>query len=133
MARAREAGLPGTWRALLSTGAVNARDRIGYEWDILVNMAGQTIATSKADLWDSTIAAPIDRTEFNLPRHAAAVWTATNSSGKILMDDIACRDWICVDEMSSATVGWSSSRSDAWVFGRKHNCRAQRHLYCVEQ
>jgi hypothetical protein len=79
------------WHAILSsdhrehTGdpnvVINARDRLDIEGPIY-NMAGQLVATDAADLWDGTVANPINYDEFGNPVPMfTKVWTGSFSNG----------------------------------------------------
>ncbi len=131
MTRARAAGLPGTWRALLSTGAVHARNRIHYNWDRLKTMDGRTIATSSSDLWDGTIGNRIDRGEKGelISFHA---WTGTEMRG--FRTEHTCKDWTTsVESLPRGTFGLSSRIDHGWVNAGFGVCNSPLSLYCVEQ
>ncbi len=131
MARATAAGLPGTWRALLSTTAVNARDRIHYRWDRLETMDGRLIATSSADLWDGTIGNPINRTERNEAIAHAWVWTGTAASG---IHNTSCINWTSRAGLDTGGRGDNRHTTHDWVnVVGMHDCGSYAALYCIEQ
>ncbi len=130
MARAREAGLPGTWRALLSTTGMNARDRIHYNWARLETMDGRVIALSKDDLWKGSIRAPIKTTETGATLAGAMVWTGTLADGTHLG---SCENWTMGEDRGFGLSGKTNRTDDRWIENIGTGCAPGHHLYCVEQ
>jgi hypothetical protein len=80
------AALGTTWKAIGSTQLTEARDNTGTHPVISVGVPiylldGTLIASSNADLWDGTLAAPIDITEAGTQATPSLVWTGTSLSG----------------------------------------------------
>ncbi len=81
--KADTAGLGGTWMAITSSDSPSnwAVNRIDYNWDRLVNMNGDVIATSPQDLWDGTIVNPINYDENGASLANANVRTNSYADG----------------------------------------------------
>lgn len=76
-----------TWKAVVSTQTVNAKDHIAASSPTLAvpifNQAGELVAQSLADLWDGQLDNPIRYDEFSKPIIEATsyVWTGTRIDG----------------------------------------------------
>lgn len=86
-------GLGLTWKALASTQAVNAQVNTGIsaldsELVSIFNTAGDLIATSGLDLWDSLISAPVryDQNGVAVTPGLQWVWTGTRANGQTYTD-----------------------------------------------
>ena len=100
-----------TWKAVLSTSTVDARDRINVQGPVY-NTHGDLIATDAADLWDGSIANPIKYDESGVDAFGSvAVWTGTSRIGKATADNAG--DW--QDPTKTATVGSLDSVNDSWI------------------
>lgn len=73
-------GNPVTWQVLGSTWGGNAINRLPASSPALYRLDGALVATSGADLWDKTIANPINVTELNSTVEAI-VWVGTSWDG----------------------------------------------------
>lgn len=134
------------WRAWLSDSNTNAKDRISS--GKYVRIDGQTIATSKADLLDGSIALPINLTENgetpNIEMNPQAgtleaypyVWTGTQGNGdKKINED--CGSWQpqSFDGVFGVVRG-SGPQGNEWSYFSVggNQCQSfRRHLYCFEQ
>lgn len=127
--RANEAGWGGsTWRALLSTDTVHARDRIPDA--VYVRMDGLLIANNRTDLWDGTIANAISLNEHGAARPTVWVWTGTNSDGT--RHTQTCANWTGFGG-NWGRVG-EMTTSSAWVNRIDPvDCGFGNALYCFEQ
>lgn len=68
-----------TWKAIASTGSVDARDNIGNPASPIFNTMGQLVADNEADLWDGSIDHSIRGDQFgNLAGFHAATGSETN-------------------------------------------------------
>jgi hypothetical protein len=118
-----------TYRAILSISGDNARDRLSVSGPIL-NMHGTQLATSHADLFDGSLAAPVAYDEFgNLITSNFDVWTGCSSIGASAGQ--ACGSW---NNVSSATTGRIGSAQDtnSWLskdIGKP--CNASARLYAL--
>ena len=133
-AAAREAGLPGVFRAWLSTAAEPAGARIARKDVPYVMPGGIRVADNYADLTDGDLAHPIDRTEYGdaVPSPFLAR-TATAPDGQALSP--TCADWTSRRRYDGGWWGATDAATPAWsrsgVFPGR--CDYLAHLYCVEQ
>ena len=73
------AALGTTWKAIGSTDTVSAVTHIGVTGPVY-NLRGQLVATSSADMFDGTLAAPIDFDQYGSQRDGF-VWTGSAYTG----------------------------------------------------
>jgi len=127
---AKAAGLPGTYRAWLSTTAVNAIDRVTADgpWQ-LVN--GTEIAKTKADLAKGSLAQRFDKDEKgNTPPPAEdRVWTATGPDGTFSAGD--CNAWGGTG--GQGLVGESEQTDGDWTALTNEACTEVNRVYCLQQ
>ena len=130
---ARRAGLPGVFRAWLSTSAQPAGARVVRKNVPYVMPGGVRVADNYLDLTDGRLAHPIDRTEYGaaVPSPFLAR-TATAPDGQALSP--TCSDWTSRRRYDGGAWGATDSLSD-WsrtgVFPGR--CDYLAHLYCLEQ
>lgn len=126
--RASAAGLPGTFRAWLSSNTINAADRLEQSSGPYVRTDGVQVASDWADLIDANIAAPINRDESgNL--QSGDVWTGTYSSGVMAPDT-------CSGFMTTSGFGMcgnSNATNLQWSDNLIPGCTTMLRLYCLEQ
>ena len=133
-AAAREAGLPGVFRAWLSTAAEPAGDRVVHKDVPYVMPGGIKVADHYADLTDGELARPIDRTEYGDPVPSPFLArTATASDGRALSP--TCADWTSRRRYDGGAWGATDATTPDWsrsgVFPGR--CDYLAHLYCLEQ
>jgi len=115
-----------TWKALLSSSTVNAKDRVTITAPI-VRVDKIPVAAGAVDLWDGTIQNPISMTEHNISG-SVSVWTGTWKDGTALHTQ--CSDWLG-DAASSAVAGAVSS-VPFWMYSFYQNCgTGSSALYCI--
>lgn len=148
-AAAASAGLdnPAGFRAWLSGGGnspltrfEHAPDDDGYPY---AGRDGQLLAHD----WDALLAwgpkRPIDVTELGTQLPAGSrVWTATNSMGTLIKQELTCLGWSSKSLQDSAQVGlvspvdymdlpmWKSA--GYWTSFASVQCKKSYHLYCLE-
>jgi hypothetical protein len=133
-AAARRAGLPGVFRAWLSTSAQPAGARVVHKDVPYVMPAGIRVADNYHDLTDGQLAHPIDRTEYGeaVPSPFLAR-TATAPDGQALSP--TCSDWTSRRRYDGGAWGATDATTSAWsrtgVFPGR--CDYLAHLYCLEQ
>ena len=142
-ARATAGGLPGTYKAWLSTDQVNGTPATRFTQSAVpyVKVNGVKVANNWADLIDGTLLSPIDVTELNgpapqgtvgCPANNPTVWTATNANGTLSNALSTCTNWTSVANGSlwgRTTVmdtGWT-----AWCSGG--TCSWTAPIYCFQQ
>jgi len=134
---ATSAGHDGTYRALLSTSNISARDRLSIRFPLsLVN--GPIIAEDTNDMWDGNVPALINVTELGTRANWHLAVTGTDSDGMADRGLFAtwCGDW------HSATGGVETGRTDRQDFGwlaiygntssqSSNSCSNETLLYCL--
>ena len=131
---ARDAGLPGLFRAWLSTNDQPAGSRLVHKKVPYVMPGGTRVADNYRDLTDGLLAHPIDRTEFGetVPSPFLAR-TATTPDGRALTP--TCSDWTSRRRYDAGAWGATDTTTSAWsrtgVFPGR--CDYLAHLYCLEQ
>ncbi len=138
---AQEAGLPGTYKAWLSTGQANGTPAVRFTQSAVpyVKVDGVKVADNWADLTDGTLDSAINRTELNAAPPAGnptcgntSVWSNTNSNGTLFNSINSCGNYLSTASAGhwgqSALVngGWSSACSGG-------TCSWQEPMYCFQQ
>ena len=130
---AQRAGLPGVFRAWLSTSAEPAGARVVHKEVPYIMPGGVRVADNYLDLTDGRLAHPIDRTEYgDAVLSPFLARTATGPDGQALSP--TCSDWTSRRRYDGGAWGATDSPSD-WsrtgVFPGR--CDYLAHLYCLEQ
>lgn len=119
----------GSWKAWLSTGTINARDRLtDSEYR---RLDGTIIANDKVDLTNGNIANPINiQPDGTSLSGFNGVWTGTNGSGLLSIGH--CNNWTIND---SSNTGWGSTErtNNSWTDIGTTSCSSSHRLYCFEQ
>lgn len=127
---AKDAGLPGTFIAWISTSQVNAIDRVtgSGPWQ-LVN--GTEVFKTKADLTKGSLAAAFRRDEKNAqpPLDEDRVWTGTNAAGTVATH--TCNDWGGTG--GSGRVGEAEQTNNGWTALTDEACTEVNRVYCLQQ
>lgn len=134
---AAAAGLGGTWQAMISelNSATNqAALRMDFNWDTIVNMNGQTVATSWGDLWDGSIANPVNYDENGvLVSTTTAVYTGTSTTGVPATSSRDCSNWLSTVSTTTGTTGLLTGTNGSWIANTGTACNNSARLYCFEQ
>lgn len=128
---AREADLPGNFKAWLSSQNGSPYSRFTRNPGPYVLRDGTRIANSWADLIDGALIAPINLTESNVRLDAAPVWTATTPQGKWRSGD--CLAWTTRAPERIGAVGDTDQTGEQWTDGPVRPCGEGNHLYCFQQ
>ena len=129
-ARADGAGLPGTWRAIVSGPVEAARDRITVVAEVQ-NMNSAVVAADEAQLWSGTLSNPVQFDEVGQPI-SGDVWTGSLPDGTD--EGSHCNDWTV-----SGGGGYFGERGDptavdgTWLNDSGTQCSNESHLYCISQ
>ena len=132
---ATAAGVNGTWKAWLSSSAVNAIDRI-VDVGPWVDMQGTTIFASKSAIAASGPATAIWYDERGMFLSSENIWTATNSQGTYQWGVIMappCDEWTSSSMQAGAQVGQVGRTGGAWTSNSGTTCDQNSHLLCLEQ
>ncbi len=117
-----------TWKAIGSTGSVNARDNTGTNPSSsmgvpIYNLAGINVAASNIDLWDGGLQAPIMFNQTGASQSAVLVWTGTKTSG--------ARDIELFFGDTLVITGGSGVATDLWVEGQANIQGGDHPLYAM--
>ncbi len=122
--------LGGTWVAWLSTGVVNAKDRITQAEYRLIDRV-TVVAVGKADLLDGSLLHAIDMDENGaIPDVPNWVHTGTIANGTARGRD--CSGWTDGDAQPT-WLGLCNYSDAAWTDWSGGACSNSSHLYCFEQ
>ena len=138
-ALAEQAGLTGTWKALLSGSNDDAKSRLAIEAAV-IRMDGRVVAGTAEALWDPN-APPEHRVKFDARgreirtctcsgENDDSVWSGTKEDGTA--GDATCDDWSRSDGSSEAASGDAGDLGD-WLFevpGRA--CDQAARIYCID-
>lgn len=124
---AKFSGLGGTWIAFMSAPFADIKDRIMDK--AYYRMDGTLVASSKADLLDGTIAAPISIDEKGIAHGGDdySVWTGTTPGGTNTGTN--CHNWGWVD--ATGTVGDPTATGPNWIDVSAGDCHENKRIYCV--
>ncbi len=127
---AGDAGLrdPGSFKAWLSDGSINAIDRFDNDgpW---VRTDGVPIAQSRAELTSFNLFTGLALDEFGQAPVDAPAWTGSFGSGTASAQN--CQAWSSSNAADSGTVGLSDRADSAWTFWTSSACNRERRLYCL--
>ena len=133
---ASAAGLPGLYRAWLSTSSQQPLDELVQSVIPYRRLDGMQVAKNWPDLVDGQLDNPINVTETKMfvpgpVCDSRAVWTASFNNGTEY-DAAAksCSDW---SSTVGTTTGGNPSVTDVWSNGCSLSCAAKASLYCFEQ
>lgn len=118
----------GNWRAILSEGGTNAKDRIQF-WpnSFIVNTQGELVVPVSSDLWGGTLSNAIQYNQ-NGVMGAIRVWTGsladgTRASG--LDSAVSCSSWTNDRNTFSGIIGMSLNIDANWINNMSMGCGAQ--------
>jgi hypothetical protein len=128
-AQATAAGLGGTFKAFISTGAIDAISRISdvSPWYLVDRSA--VVFPTFASLTDGT--GPLVAITTELRGVATFAYTGANSSGLATAD--TCLDWTLGGVVNGRTGNPNSVASGTWIFAGLPLCGFVAALYCFEQ
>jgi len=135
--QASAAGLPGVYKAWLSTTTTSAASRLTHSTHPYRLVDGTQVASDWTDLTDGTIAAPIDKTELGATVAMEFVWTDTNTDGSAAAYD--CLGWMSSSASNLAGAGDSTNTNQMWTNRGVYYCDGSlfgstpRALYCFQQ
>jgi hypothetical protein len=130
------AGLGGTWKALASSGATSAQNRLTIDGPI-ENMNGEILAVTPMDLWNGSLTNAVLYAE-NGNRQRGSVWTGTDTNGQPYPSSSIggafprCQEWTSSDSRYTAMTGLAARRQAEWVENREKSCARSFHLYCLD-
>jgi hypothetical protein len=134
-ALASAAGLPGTYKAWLSSSTTNAKDRLTHSALPYVLVIGVKVADDWADLTDGSLDAPINVDERGQLVSGGYAWTGTSASGDRSAGDPdhLCLDWAAGSTSFDGLWGRLGYDTQWWTRYDAEFCNQLAHLYCFEQ
>ena len=125
---ATNAGLGGTWLAVMSDSTVDAAERIVVNGPIR-NRMGDLIAEDGADLWDGFIGAPVRYTE-NGDEFLATPFTGTQPDGTAAAEN--CENWTRATG-GDGMIGDAGYAGEGWIESGVTSCNHGYPFYCISQ
>jgi hypothetical protein len=121
---------PSPWRAIISTNAVSAIDRLDIRGPIY-NRLGELVATGKEDFFDGTLSASPGFDEFgnDLRGSSLEVWTGTLSTG--VHSANTADSWTNPLASSGAQFGLLSATDSTWLDAGVHPANGVARLYVI--
>jgi hypothetical protein len=129
-ARASAAGLPGTYRAWLSTSTANAIDRFtgASGW---IRVDGKPFVNTATDLANQRLFTPLRITETGADVGSSTAHTATNSNGTRHASSSTCNNYTTALPSDSLIGGVTDVQGSLWTVFSFANCATQSRLYCL--
>lgn len=134
-----QAGLPGIYRAWLSTPASSSANLLLHSSVPYRDLNDIEIASNWADLVDGTLKNGIYVSELGGPpgvgvhsclENSRPVWTNTQSDASTYTPDMHCENW---DGAGVGFAGLAGDINSLWTVGCMANCGEEAALYCFEQ
>lgn len=118
------------WVAILGTSLMNAQKKVAVNGNINT-MNSQVVATSKFDLWDSSMTQSneFDENASNIGNQK--VWSGTLGSGALDVDH--CLNFTNGTGGPDGMAGQADRTSDQWVAKGAESCDSLLSLYCISQ
>lgn len=126
-------GYSGTWKALMSDGTTNAKDRLTIAYPVVRASSTSTVVDA-VNIWDGSITNSVN-TSTN------KVWTGTDSSGNKYGGN--CSSWSTALSSSNGCYGYGNLSTSKWVVdvlwggcndgSGGYLCNNVKKIYCVDQ
>lgn len=126
---ATNAGLGGTFQALLSDGSTAANARILLKGPVnLVN--GTQVSASRTDFWNNVYSAAVNLDEYGAAgTGSTGVWTGSTAAGG---NGAHCASWTDGSGTGgSAAIGMRNSTSSTLLYSNTPLCSGVHHIYCI--
>lgn len=131
---ATSAGLTRTYKAVMSSSTVNAKDRLiftGPTYNFQTASTFVVVANQGSDLW-ATAGTPLQNavgyTETFTNPSSQRPWTGTNGTG--VFQGNSCNDWT---GGGSGAQGANDATSVFWLFAQGTPCGSNKPVFCVSQ
>lgn len=125
-------GIAGVWKAVISSNAGAAKDRITLIPGAPVKTPnGTTVVTVGTNLWSGSILSAVNTDENGTVLGAyAEAWTGSNSSGTSVGASI-CDDWSSNAFTSYGETGSTAYTDLNWLDTIDRHCNELNRLYCI--
>jgi len=127
-AAANAAGLTGSWKALLSTETVHAKDRVAWAGPIY-NTVDQLVAASSTVLFSGTNISNFLRDEVGGSGSAANVGVGSNINGTS-MAGRTCTNWTTTSGITN--YGIDNKVDTGWIYYSSVGCNTPFRIYCAK-
>ncbi len=125
---AASGGLPGTYRAWLSTSTVDAATRLGAGgWK---RTDGLPFTNSVAELTAGIIYYPLRLDELGNDLFSVTAFTSTTTLGTLQAGADTCGEWTVAAGQTPAGLGTTGTATTSWTTGAFGSCGSSRHVYC---
>lgn len=137
--RAISAGLPGSYKAWLSSSTESAASRLNQSNVPYKLVNGTQIAPNWTGLTDGVLDAPISINENGMAVIPEFVWTNTNTNGNITLNYTSgtCNDWnSSSSSLFDYNYGFSNQSNSMWTLNTccaPVQCNYLSRLYCIQQ
>lgn len=132
---ASQAGLTGTYRAIIGYGTASAGTRLALTGDRdIVLPSGVKIATD-GTFFTPTHLAPINELASRALGSGSCVWTNFSTSGSTATSSNDCLGWTSGSSTLNGTGGDPNASNASWAetVGTLYACTNTCHVYCIEQ
>lgn len=116
------AGYSGTWKAILSSSASNAKDRLTIAYPI-VRANPTTTVVESTNLWASSLEADFGSGVY--------VWTGTDAFGNYY-SAATCSDWTSSSSGVSGRRGYGGDTDGRWVSNSSQTCDNVARFMCID-
>ncbi len=131
-ARASAGGLPGTYKAWLSSSTVSAASRLVHHNVPYRQYNGNLVADNWADLIDGTLSGSVTMTELGTTVYSGFyVWTGSTTNGSSHPN--TCTDWTTGSSGVSGSRGLANNTTSSWTANGSSPCNGSGRFYCVQQ
>jgi len=134
---ALDVGLPGTYKAWLSTVSICVSDRLSHSTSPYILVNGDIVADDWSDLTDGTLQSPINVKECGtvVDEHeeSDSAWTNTLTCADCMTSD--CDAWNSSDASFRGFVGFCMDTHSMWTEAPAYEmeCNRTKRLYCIQQ
>ena len=134
-ARAASGGLPGTFKAILSSDSESAKDRLVITGAVYNNHPSPgLVAANAAALWSGSIGAAPRYDEYGTMQ-AQEAWTGSSGLG-VTASGMTCNSWSTDSSGFNGNAGYPSATNSQWLdhalFTMTY-CGYLKRLYCISQ
>lgn len=122
--------LSGTWKAIVSTATVNAKDHLSLTATLSIkNTNGEMVLGLASDLWGATLLNPVKYNE-NGTAAGANVWTGTDYTG--VYNNENCSGWTSSNAGELGGRGGTTNTNATWIDAHSGaTCNLPKGLYCI--
>jgi hypothetical protein len=128
---ASNAGLPGTYKAWLSSSTTSVASRMTQHTGAYVMPGGTKVADNWTDLTDGTLDATITRTESGASVPGSEPWTGSYAGGTASPN--TCLNWTSSSGTDLGGNGQSSVTNGLWSSEGSNPCSTLARVYCFQQ